>query len=123
MPIPSRLMGLSFPAASAINACGDVTDNLTAIGTTQANALALFTAVNIVTVAAAGTGVVLMPAEASAEVDVFNLGANPVLVYPFRATDVINALGAGAGFSVAAGKAAKFRGRANGTGWVTILSA
>lgn len=122
MALPSRLMGTSFSAGSATQVVGDVADTLTALGTTQGTALVLSQVINIVTTTAASTGVLLMPSEVGAEVSVYNLGANALLVYP-GVGGAINALSANAGFSVGAGKAATFKGRANGTGWVTILSA
>ena len=117
MPIPSRLMGTGASAIFAAQVCGDVSE-VVASGTTQANSLAVSTATIISTTTAAGTGIVLPPAEVGAMFIVHNLGANALLVYPFRATDVINALGAGAGFSVAAAKMAILVGRTNGTGFV-----
>lgn len=122
MSIPSRLMGSGLAPQAAVNICGDVSE-VVATGTTQANSLAVSTAIIISTTTAAGTGVVLWPAEVGAQALVHNLGANALLVYPFRATDVINALGAGAGFSVAAGKMATLVGRTNGTGWVAGVTA
>lgn len=122
MALPSRLMGSSASAAFATNICGDISE-VVASGTTQANSLAVSTAIVISTTTAAGTGIVLPPAEVSGQFVVHNLGANALLVYPNRATDVINALGAGAGFSVAAGKMAFLIGRANGTGLVAGVTA
>lgn len=122
MALPSRLMGTSFSAGSAVQVVGDVTDSLTATGSNQATALLVSTVINIVTTTAASTGVILMPSEVGGEVSVYNLGANALLVYPATG-GAINALATNAGFSVGAGKAATFKGRANGTGWVTILSA
>lgn len=122
MAIPSRLMGSGLSALAAISVVGDVADTLTATGSTQGTALVLSAVINIVTTAAASTGVLLPPSEVGAEMAVYNLGANALLVYPGTG-GIINALSANAGFSVGAGKAATFKGRANGTGWVTILSA
>lgn len=122
MPLPSRLMGSSASAAFATQVCGDVSE-VVATGTTQANSLSVTTAIVISTTTAAGTGVVLPPAEVGGSIIVHNLGANALLVYPNRSTDVINALGAGAGFSVAAAKMAFLVGRANGTGWVAGVTA
>lgn len=123
MALPSRIMGSGVSSAlGATQIVGDVADNLTALGSTQGTALLLSTAINIVTTAAASTGVILMPSEVGAEVYVCNLGANALSVYPATGA-AINAIAANGAFSVGAGKAATFKGRANGTGWVTILSA
>lgn len=122
MPLPSRLMGSGLAPQAAINICGDVSE-VVATGTTQANSLAVSTAIIISTTTAAGTGIVLPPAEVGCQFIAHNLGANALLVYPNRSTDVINALGAGAGFSVAAGKMAVLVGRSNGTGLVAGVTA
>lgn len=122
MALPSRLMGSSASAAFATNICGDVSE-VTATGTTQANSLAVGTAIVISTTTASGTGVVLPPAEVGAQIVVHNLGANALLVYANTATAIINALAGAAGFSVASGKMAVFVGRSNGTGWVAGVTA
>lgn len=64
-------------------------DNLTAAGTNQATALAVFLRINAVTTVAAGTGVILptvyasgSPITAGYGVEIINAGANPVNVYP-----------------------------------------
>lgn len=122
MAIPSRLMGSGLAAAAAINICGDVTNTLTATGTTNADALQLNSAINNVTTAAAGTGVKLPPTEVGASVLVANLGASALLVYP-AALSQINALTVTTGgFSVAAGKVAAFVG-VSGTNLVAMLGA
>jgi hypothetical protein len=92
------------------------------VGTTNANALALSNEINIVTTAAAGTGVVLPRVETGASVYVSNLGANDILVYPGTGVQ-INALTATTGgFTVPTGKSAMFFG-ASGTRWTSLLSA
>lgn len=91
--------GLSAGQATAIN--GGVANTLTALGTTQANALLLPGDINRFTTVAAGTGTVLPPMNPGDSVEVINKGANALLVYP-PAGGVINSLGANAGYSVAA---------------------
>lgn len=98
--------GLAVNTADSI--LGAVKTGLVAAGTTIADALRLSGDKNVIATAAAGTGVRLPPNEVGDEFMVHNLGANAVLVYPDLATENINALGAGAGFSVAAGRAAFF---------------
>lgn len=76
-------------------------DNITAAGASQGTATVLPTrmAYNVTTVAA-GTGVLLPPSVAGAEIAVNNLGANALLIYP-NGAETINALAASAGFSAA----------------------
>lgn len=118
MPFTSRIQaaGNSPFAAVAIN--GDLADSLTAAGTTQGDALALNAVFNIVTTAAAGTGVRLMSSEPACEVVVKNLGANTLNVYP-ASGQAINSLAANAAFTIAAGASAVFLGRASG-GWANV---
>lgn len=102
-----------------------ISGGLTAAGTTNADALQLSADadINVITTAAASTGVKLpAPAGIGDEVVVFNRGANACLVYP-QVGGQINALTATtAGFSVAAGGRAVFVCH-NGTDWFALLSA
>jgi len=117
MSYPSRCLGTGMAAALTEQVCGDIQDNVTAAGSTQGTAT-LVTGVHvIVTTAAASTGVILPPAEPGAEVDIKNLGANAVNVYPATG-GAINALAANAAFSVAAGGQVSLFGR-NSLNWVT----
>lgn len=101
MALQQRLVvaGTAAPQAQAIQ--GTVGNGLTALGTTQANALALPADVNYFTTVAAGTGTVLPAMNPGDSVNVYNKGANALLVYP-PVGAVINGLGANAGYSVAA---------------------
>ncbi|MGN8022276.1 hypothetical protein ACTJJ7_16355 [Phyllobacterium sp. 22229] len=68
----------AFPIQSSTAA------GLTAAGTTQANALPITSSVNVITTAAASTGVVLPPVSTvgvGGYVVIFNRGANPIKVY------------------------------------------
>lgn len=122
MGIPSRIMAGGVSALAANQICGDVTDSITASGTTNADAVALSTVINRVTTAAASTGAVLMAPEAGSAVVVINSGANALLVYPSTGAS-INALTATTGgFSVAAGGRAMFVGLSSSR-WFAILSA
>jgi hypothetical protein len=122
MAIPSRLMGVGCSAAQAVNICGDVVNNISAAGSTNANATPLSGAINRVTTAAASTGVRLMLPESGSQVVVVNSGANAVLVYPGTGAQ-INALTATTGgFSVAAGGRALFVGTGSAN-WFAVLSA
>lgn len=100
MALSQRLVvsGLSAPQATAIQ--GTVANGLTALGTTQANALALPADVNYFTTVAASTGTVLPAMNPGDSVNIYNKGAAALLVYP-PVGAVINSLGANAGYSVA----------------------
>jgi hypothetical protein len=100
MALSQRLVvsGLSAPQATAIQ--GTVANGLTALGTTQANALALPADVNYFTTVGAGTGTVLPAMNPGDSVNLYNKGAAALLVYPPPGA-VINSLGANAGYSVA----------------------
>jgi 2-keto-3-deoxy-6-phosphogluconate aldolase len=79
-----------------------VATGLTATGSNLAGALVLNAAVNVVSTAAASTGVSL-PANATpgTMIYVLNQGANALAVYPATATGTINAGSAGAAISLA----------------------
>jgi hypothetical protein len=79
-----------------------VVTGITAAGTTVADATALTGGVNVVTTAAASTGVKLPAAANGATIRVQNLGANDLEVYPPDASGVINGAAAGAGITLAA---------------------
>lgn len=122
MPIPSRLLGSGVAPLAAVNICGDVTDSITAAGTTNADATAVSSAINRVTTTALNTGVRLLVPETGATMVVINSGANALLVYPGTGAS-INALTATTGgFSIAAGGRALFVGTSS-TNWFAILSA
>jgi hypothetical protein len=100
MALQQRLTvsGLSALNAQAIQ--GTVASGLTATGTTQANALALPADLNYFATVAAGTGAVLPAMNPGDSLNLYNKGANALLVYP-PVGAVINGLGANAGYSVA----------------------
>lgn len=76
---------------------------LTATGASISTALGLATDWNLVGTVPAGTGVQIMPLQPGNDIQVFNSGANALLVYP-QANAQIDALGNGVGFSLAPGK-------------------
>lgn len=122
MAFIQSLMAFGTQSAAAQAIVGDVADNLTAAGSTQGTALKLSAANNIVTTAAASTGVQLPPMAAGDSCEVTNLGANALLVYPLTG-GAIQTGAANAGFSVAVGKSAIFTARANPLNSVAVLSA
>lgn len=117
---PGRLLAAGMPAAQAAQIGSSDAINLTATGSTKAGALPLVGGLNIFTTAALNTGGMLPPASASPWVNVYNGGSNPILVYTGTSTDVINALSAGASFSVTNGKCATFIPAGNR--WIANLS-
>lgn len=122
MSFVQSLMAFGAPPAFAQAIVGDVADSLTATGASQATALRLSAANNIVTTVAASTGVQLPAMSAGDSVEVTNLGANALLVYPLTG-GLIQTGAANAGFSVAAGKSAIFTARPNPLNSVAVLSA
>jgi hypothetical protein len=115
MAIPSRVLGTPGAVVQALT--GELQDNITATGTTQADAFALNAVYSIVTTVAASTGVRLMEPEPSAEVFVRNLGANTLNVYP-PVGDIFNGGTTNAAVSIAAGSFQWFIGR-NSSSWTT----
>lgn len=81
-----------------------VSDSLVATGASIADALGLITDWNLVGTVAAGTGVQILPLKPGNDIQVYNGGANALLVYPPSALIQIDALGNGIGFSLAPGK-------------------
>lgn len=103
-----NLLAAGMPAGQAIQIGSSLATGLKATGSTKATALQLSASVNIFGTVSSGTGAQLPPASGSPIVGVYNGGSNTLAVYSDNATDVINALSAGAAFSVTAGKSAFF---------------
>ncbi len=112
--------GFSPMQARAIN--GQVQSSVTAAGTVITDATDLTASINVVTTAAASSGVQLPRVEIGDEVEILNLGANPVTVYPDASANQINALSAGAGFLLGTNTAVKSR-KYTTTRWIGYLSA
>lgn len=85
-----------------------IATGLAATGASQDAALALSDDWNEVATTPAGSGVQLAAMQPGQSQLVFNGGANALKVYP-QSGDIINALGADAPFSLAAGKTQIFR--------------
>jgi hypothetical protein len=117
-----NLMAFGTPPLLAQAIVGEVSNNLTAAGTTQANALKLSTVTNIVTTAAAATGVQLPSTAQGDGIVVANLGANALLVYPVVGGSIQTGA-ANAGFSVGVGKTATFTARDAIGNMIAVLSA
>jgi len=124
--MPQRLVkmvhaGLSAGTAAMVG--GELQDNVTAAGSTQATATNVYGDIVCVTTAAASTGVILGGETFSPgdNLQVTNLGANSLSVYP-PVGGQINALGVNAAFAVAAGKSALITARSS-TAFLAALSA
>ena len=122
MPLAREMMqgGTSAGQAAALN--GQFNVSITAAGTTISDATDLLTSNNVITTAAASTGVQLPSAQIGDEVTILNLGANTVTVYPDSSSNRINQLTAGSGFALAANTACIIR-RFTSTRWMAFLSA
>lgn len=131
MTNPERLMAAGMPAGQAVQLAGNSKAGLVGTGAGKSTAVQLIGQYNyILTCASAGVAAFQLPlAEASYDVVVENDGASPALVFPGGTTDTINALTAGASFSVTNGKRAVFYPGKNNVGtpptgrWIVILSA
>lgn len=82
MALPSRVLNSGVTSLSTVAICGEGAVDITAAGTTIADAALLTSVYNRITTTAAGTGVCLPPTEMGAAIWVTNLGANPLTVYP-----------------------------------------
>lgn len=111
--------GVSAGQAQAIN--GAVNATISAAGTTQGTATTLTASVNVITTAAASSGVVLSDSVISDEYDILNLGANAVTVYPPSGAQ-INAIAANGGFTLGTNSACKVK-KFTATRWMAWLSA
>lgn len=122
MALASDIMKGGFPAgqAKAINGQAKVT--ISAAGTVISDATDLTASVNVVTTAAASSGVQLPSAEIGDSVEILNLGANGVLVYPDSSSNRINNLSAGTGFVLATNTAVRLK-KFTSTRWMGFLSA
>jgi hypothetical protein len=95
MAIPSRVLGAGASQLSTVSICGDGVTNVSAAGTSAGNATQVTYVYNNVTTVASGSGVKLPKAEMGETIIIKNSGANPLTVYPYSATDTINAAGSG----------------------------
>ena len=102
--------------------CMDATASISAAGTTQGTATALGSAVNFISTAASGSGVVLSSSASAGDSQlVYNGGANPVKVYPPSGAS-INGLSANAPAIVGVRTACEFH-CGSATQWAAVLSA
>jgi hypothetical protein len=112
--------GFSAGSAKAIN--GQIAPTVSGAGTVIGDATNLVASINVVTTVAASSGVQLPNGEIGDEVEILNLGANALTVYPDTTSNRINALSAGSGFLLATNTAVKLR-KYTTLRWIGYLSA
>lgn len=122
MPLVANLMAFGCSGFEAIAIVGDVANNLTALGSTQGTALKLSAVNSIVTTAAASTGVQVPPMGPGDTIQVANLGANALLVYPITGGTVQGGA-ANAGYSVPTLKTLQLTARDGVGNLIAVLSA
>lgn len=120
MALASNLMALGMPGTLAGMVGATPGSGLTTSVTTKATASQLTSNVCFFSTVASSGATLLPPADSSPPVAIYNGGANALSVYA-NGTNTINALSAGAAFSVTNGKGALFYPA--GTAWVAILGA
>lgn len=128
MTSPDRLMAAGVPAGAAVQLAGASKFGLVGTGGTKGTAVQLVAGPNIIaTCASSGVAAFILPtAEGSPPIPVENDGASSALVFATGTTETINALSAGASFSVTNAKRAIFwpcRKSATVIGWIATLSA
>ncbi len=111
--------GFSAMSAQAIN--GQVNSAVSAAGSTITDATDLTSSINVVTTVASGAGVQLPAAMVGDEVEILNLGANVLTIYP-DAGSSINQVAANTGISLGTNTAIKLR-KYTSTKWAGFLSA
>lgn len=122
MATAADVMKGGFPAFAARAIGGQVQSSISAAGTTISDATALTASINVVTTAAASSGVKLQDMEIGDSVEILNSGANAVTVYPPTSSDTINQLSAGSGFLLGTNTACILR-RFTSTQFIAWLSA
>jgi hypothetical protein len=120
MTIASNLLSLGMPAALAGAIGATPGTALTTAVTTKATAAQLTSNVCFFTTVASSGATLLPPADMSPPVAIYNGGGQNLSVFA-NGTNTINALSAGAAFTVTNGKGAIFYPAQ--TGWVAILGA
>ena len=122
MALAREIMQGGIPAGAARAINGGVSSAITAAGTVITDATDLTTSLNIITTAAASTGVQLPYVEIGDSVEILNLGANAVKVYPDASANQINQIAAAGAFSLAPNTSVVVR-KLTTTRWVAYLSA
>lgn len=118
----ANLIGSGIAPLAATNIAGTLTNTLTATGSAQGDALAMRDDINIVTTAAASTGVILPSNTQPSDVIVIaNHGANSLSVYPPTGGKIANG-SANAALALAATKTGIYIS-INGTDFAAVISA
>lgn len=121
--IASQIMRGGFSAGQATALNGTITSAISGAGTIITDATNLTTAINLVSTAAASSGVQLPAVGNGDSLLVFNDNTgNSFYVYPDSATAEINNLGVGNGMLLATNTAALYV-KISTTKWVAFLSA
>jgi hypothetical protein len=94
-----QVMGAGFSSGQAIAMGGTINAAVSAAGPTQGTATILTAAVNLITTAAANSGVILPQGQPGDEFLIWNFGANPCYIYP-PSTAKINQLAPNGGASL-----------------------
>jgi hypothetical protein len=122
MALALDLVKAGFSAGQAQGIGGQVQSAVSAAGTAISDATDLTASINVVTTAAASSGVQLPRVQIGDSIEILNLGANAVTVYPDATGNRINALSAGTGFLLATNTAVVLR-KFTSTRWAGFLSA
>ena len=120
----TKLMALGMAAklATQVAEAEDLAPAVTAAGAAQASATPIYADVNVVTTAAASTGVILPNDRTVGDVvEVTNLGANSLSVYPPVAGN-IGTGAANAALALAVSKTGRYR-LVTATQWTSLVSA
>lgn len=108
MSMTKNLMGAGISGLASRAIIGGVTNNLTATGSAQTDALAVYTSNNVFTTTASSTGAILRSDMQPGDYQrIANYGAQTLSVYP-PGTGKIQNGSASAAFSVAANKSCTF---------------
>lgn len=118
MAFPSRVQGAGQSGGATTAICGDVENNLTATGTTAADALQVNAAIVRVGTTGSNTGIKLPAPEVGAMMFVRNAGLNTLAVYPPTNSTIDGA----ASVTIATVKGTLFFGTSSTT-WVTLAGA
>ena len=122
MALASDIMLGGFSAMSARAIGGQVKTGIAAAGTIITDATDLSHSINVISTAAANSGVQLAPMNVGESMIVYNGGANSVKVYPGSSSITINQLSAGAAHTLGTNTAAQYH-QISSTQVVAFLSA
>lgn len=97
MALARQLMGSGFSAVQATHMHGGISSAVSAAGTSQTDATDLTASINVVTTAAAGSGVQLPAMDIGDDIWILNLGSGAIWVYP-ASGERINNIATNGGF-------------------------